>query len=344
MIAKSNRASIGGWWALALAILIACIIGWTARRAAAQISGASVLQADLDADNVLVLPAGKTNLEKPLVVKFGQTIRGHGWASQLVYSGDDPYAIVVGVEGIQCYGAKLESFRLTGAIDKDGKQLPGGGIKVIRLDQTQRIRDVWIESAKSDGILIDGIGEQLPLDGVTVRECRGSGVHIVARYATNGVRLNGCNLQHNDGAGLLLETVAANAQLNDVRVTDCIIQGNQRVETSAEVVARGYVGRLRISGGWIESGRKKRGLLAEPRKFTTIASVYPLALGDVTRRVGFLTLTDGAVISECFPAMTLTDAYRADVGGANVWPDAAKVEWSGFEPVAPAGMAIRVQP
>lgn len=333
MIAKSNRASIGGWWALALAILIACIIGWTARRAAAQISGASVLQADLDADNVLVLPAGRTNLEKPLVVKFGQTIRGHGWASQLVYSGDDPYAIVVGTEGKQCYGARLDSFRLT-----------GGGVRVNRLDQTQRIRDVWIESAKSDGILIDGIGEQLPLDGVTVRECRGAGVHIVARYATNGVRLNGCNLQHNDGAGLLLETVAANAQLNDVRVTDCIIQGNQRGETSAEVVARGYVGRLRIAGGWIESGRKKRGLLAEPRKFTTIASVYPLALGDVTRRVGFLSLTDGAVVSECFPAMTLTDAYRADVGGANVWPDAAKVEWTGFEPVAPAGVGIRVQP
>lgn len=333
MIAKSNRASIGGWWALALAILIACIIGWTARRAAAQISGASVLQADLDADNVLVLPAGKTNLEKPLVVKFGQTIRGNGWASQLVYSGDDPYAIVVGTEGKQCYGAVLRDFRLT-----------GGGVRVNRLDQTQRIRDVWIESAKSDGILIDGIGEQLPLDGVTVRECRGAGVHIVARYATNGVRLNGCNLQHNDGAGLLLETVAANAQLNDVRVTDCIIQGNQRVETSAEVVARGYVGRLRISGGWIESGRNKRGLLAEPRKFATIASVYPLALGDVTRRVGFLSLTDGAVVSECFPAMTLTDAYKADVTGANVWPDAAKVEWSGFEPVAPAGAGIRVQP
>ncbi len=333
MIAKSNRASIGGWWAIALAVLIACIIGWTATRAAAQVSGASVLQADLDADNVLVLPAGKTTLDKPIVVKFGQTIRGHGWASQLEYSGNDPYAIVVGVEGKQCYGAVLRDFRLS-----------GGGIKVIRLDQTQRIRDVWIERSKADGILIDGVGEQLPIDGVTARECRGAGVRIVARGATNGVRLYGCSLQHNDGPGLHLETLAANAQLNDVRVVDCIIQGNQRVETSGEVVARGYVGRLRISGGWIESGRKKRGILAEPRTFPTIASVYPLAIGDVTRRVGFLTFADGAVVSECFPAMTLIDAYKADVSGANVWPDAAKVEWTGFEPVAPTGMAIRVQP
>ena len=312
-------------WDCLIWTLLACGIAYAmssvcSRTALAQISGASVLQADLDADNVLVLPAGKTNLEKPLFVKFGQTIRGHGWASQLVYSGDDPYAIVVGVEGKQCYGATLRDFRIV-----------GGGIKINRLDQTQRIRDVWIESAKSDGILIDGIGEQLPLDGVTVRECRGAGVHIVARYATNGVRLNGCNLQHNDGAGLLLETVAANAQLNDVRVTDCVIQGNQRVETSAEVVARGYVGRLRISGGWIESGRKKRGVCVEPLTF--MQSVGGFYTFPITRRVGFLKFTDGAVVSECFPAMTLTDAYKADVTGANIWPDAAKVEWSGFEPV-----------
>lgn len=312
-------------WTLIALLLFCASTGVCSRTASAQAPPWSVLQTDLDSDGVLVLPAGKTILDKPLTVKFGQTIRGHGWVSNLVYTGGDPYAIVVGVSGVQCYGARLDSFRLT-----------GGGVKVIRLDQTQRIRDVWIERAPEHGILIDGIGEQLPIEGVTARECRGAGVRIVARGATNGVRLHGCSLQHNDGPGLLLETLAANAQLNDVRVTDCIIQGNQRVDASAEVVARGYVGRLRISGGWIESGAKKRrGILAEPVTFPTLTPGAIPILGTVTRRVGFLTLTDSAIVSECHPAITLRECHKPDLSGVAIWPATAAVEWTGDAPIRP---------
>lgn len=311
--------------------LLVCAIAWCASILCSRVvlaqpvpaaNHAARLQADLDADGVLILPAGMTELDAPLVIRFGMTIRGDGWRSWIRYTGTDPYAIHLGKVGEQCYGARLDSFRLV-----------GGGVKVLRLDQTQRIRDVWVERAKADGILIDGIGEQTPLDGVTVRECVGAGVRITARAATNGVRLTGCSLQHNDGPGLLLETVAANASLNDVVVRDCIIQGNQRAAASGEIVARGYVGRLRIDGGWVESGRKRPGIVAEPVTMPTVTLGVVPQIGTVTRRVGFLTVTGGAVVSECYPAMVLRDTHKADVSGAIVWPASAAIEWTGSEPI-----------
>ena len=282
------------------------------------------IQSALDRDGYCRVPPGFTWLDRPIVLRYGMTLEGAGFASQLVAEKGET-ALEFGESPTTAqpylYGTYLRDVRFV-----------AGGVRVNKLAQHCGIERVWVDGARGDAFRIEGIGERLTLSDCVAWHAARHGFAIVANGSNNGITLDGCNAQGCGGAGVLLETAGPNAQLNQTLLAGCTIQGNQRGTglAPADLWIRGYVGETVIRDTWIESPGKL-GLRAEPA--TWPVSVGPFVSLPVTRRVGFLAVEGQTVISECSIAAELLDAYEARLDRLAVHPASAQVRWSLRKPI-----------
>lgn len=289
------------------------------------------LQLDLDADGYLELAPGLVDINAPLRVRAGATIRGTGYWSKLRVTGHD-WAIIVDDPAGSMYGVRLEAFHVI-----------NGGVLWREFNQTCGMDGVWVSSARLDAFRVEGLGERLGMRDCVAWGAQRYGFAVVAApgIANNGVVLDRCNAQNNGAAGLLLATAGWNAQLEATVIRDCTIQGNQRRTLGADIQIVGYVGQTVIEHTWVESPGKVA-LRAEPATFSG-----PFGL-LYTRRPGFLRLTGTTRLAEASIAAELIDCHATDLDCVLVTPSSRAIQWSVREPggakrMLQAGQVQRVE-
>lgn len=271
------------------------------------------LQRQLDAGFCWV-PLGTTQIDRPLVVRSGATLRGYGMKSVLQLVGGGPWAVVVRQETGYIYGACLESFAVQDA-----------GVKWEMFAQHCGMDRVWASNAPGAGFEFDGDGERL-----RVRDCvawgnRGDGFAVRCGTTNNGIVFDHCNAQDNLGDGFVLETTAENAELTMCVLNDCTSQEN----IGAQIRLAGYVTSTRIHDTWLESpALDSKGIVAEPRVSTNPNRP------EGWRVVG-TEITGNTKVSQIRDAVVLLDAPATNIDSLVVTPepgDSAFVQWRQFAP------------
>jgi len=285
------------------------------------------IQTLLDQTGFCQLPPGVHTLDKPLRIKPRQRLTGAGPASTLKYVGAGEWAVIFGDREKHNY-----------AIYLDNLEIVDGGLRLEGFGQHCAIDKVWVRNAPGDGVRIDGKGEGIVLRDVIAWENRGHGFAVSCGRAINTVLFDHCNAQNNQGHGVLLETTAWNATLNQLTLRNCVIQSNGRGgQVRAEVMVRGYVGALRIESTWIESPQDRAdapsvGLRTEARTFER-----PEGQGPVVRRPGHLVILGNSVISQPPRAIEFVDCYDCRIEQLSISPASARVYWRGDAEAARAG-------
>lgn len=240
------------------------------------------------------LSVGVYRIERTLIVPNERMLSGSGAGTILDWTGDrsNPVIVKMGSEGGFSYQIQVRDVALL-----------HGKLYVAQFTQNCFILHVRVSSSLSDGIVVDGPGEQLTIQGVTSEENQGVGLRIRSRFDNNGIMIRDCDLHNNDQAGLVLETVDPNVVLEAVVIDHTTIQGNCRVSAacdrdsdgritlkdlavvqysgdltrlaltlgylnkeidSFDVEVRGWVGRTTLEHCWIESTKAIGGLRATP--------------------------------------------------------------------------------
>lgn len=274
------------------------------------------LQAALDS-GLCDLKPGITQIDAPLYVRARTMLRGCGLASEIRLVGGGDWAVIVAPSSGSLYGAYIDSVSIV-----------GGGVLWTEFAQHCGMDRVWVSGAPGDGVRLAGDGERLRLTDCVSWGNGGAGFRVSCATANNGIIFDHCNAQSNHAEGIVLETVAENAELSETIIRDCTIQSNG----GAQVRMTGYVVTTYIRDTWIEAiVPGVVGLLCEPRA--------PMVRRDPWRVSG-LTIDGATTISQIATAARFIDCPSLTIDAMTVYPRAtATVEWQTF---APGGRMLRL--
>lgn len=272
------------------------------------------------------LAVGTYKIERTIQMPRERKLEGSGIGTVLQWTGsaEDPTIVRMGEEEGFSYQNRIQDVSLS-----------GGRLLVAQSTQNCSIFGVRVYGSPTDGIVVDGPGEQLTIVSCTSEENRGAGLRIRSRFDNNGFLIRDCDLHNNGLAGLVLETINPNVVLESIVLEHTTIQGNCSISAacdrdsdgrvtasdlaivqytgdltrlaltlghlnkeidSFDVEVRGWVARVTLEHCWIESTKAIGGIRAGP-----VANRY----------CSLLTLRGCTIYAPNGPALQLDRVYGA---------------------------------